>query len=117
MTALIVLLVIVAFIAARIMRSTRLWWACVIAIMAGLLTGITSKFVISDSDDENTAVITNFSSTQDNHMQSALDLTSMLFNDDEVAGYVYSEESERLDGYSTNPLEVTREPPAIEDDS
>lgn len=106
MTALIVLLVIVAFIAARMMRSTKIWWACIIAIMAGLLVGITSKSIISDSNDELTVITTDFSNSQYLYMQSAL----IDFNDDEVAGYTNIEPIIYIGKYNSIPAERTYQP-------
>lgn len=106
MTALIVLLVIVAFIAARMMRSTRIWWTCIIAIMAGLLVGITSKSIISDSDDELTVITTDFNNSQYLYMQSAL----TDFNDDEVAGHTNIEPIIYIGKYNSIPAERTYQP-------
>lgn len=106
MTALIVLLVIVAFIAARMMRSTKIWWACIIAIMAGLLVGITSKSIISDSDDELTVITTDFNNSQYLYMQSAL----IDFNDDEVAGHTNIEPIIYIGEYNSIPTERTYQP-------
>lgn len=106
MTALIVLLVIVAFIVARMMRSTKIWWACIIAIMAGLLVGIMSKSIISDSNDELTVVTTDFNNNQYLYMQSAL----IDFNDDEVAGHTNIEPIIYIGKYNTISAERAYQP-------
>lgn len=106
MTALIVLQVIVAFIVARMMRSTKIWWSCIIAIMAGLLVGIMSKSIVSDSDDELTVVTTDFNSNQYLYMQSAL----IDFNDDEVAGYTNIEPTIYIGKYNTISTERAYQP-------
>lgn len=118
MTALIVLLFVVAFVCARIMRSTKMWWSCIIAILAGLLIGITSKYVVSDSNDEElTVVTTDFSSNQNEYMQCTFDDAIALLEDTNIVGYTYFEEPKRLDGYNKRPIIGAREPPGIEDDS
>ena len=53
MTPAIIGLLTVAFILARLFRSTGMWWKLVFAIMAGLLVGILSKEVVKSDNDNN----------------------------------------------------------------
>lgn len=117
MTALIVLLIVIAFVCARIMRSTRTWWACIIAILAGLLIGLASKYVISDSNDELTVITTDFSSNHNEYIQCTFDDAFALLEETSVVGYTYYEEPKRLTGYNSKPIIGAREPPEIVDDS
>lgn len=47
----ILMLLLVAFIAARLYRSTKIWWACVFAIVAGLLIGMVGKNVMGSNNE------------------------------------------------------------------
>ena len=55
MTPAIIGLLTVAFILARLFRSTGMWWKLVFAIMAGLLVGMLSKEVTKSSNSELTS--------------------------------------------------------------
>lgn len=67
MTAMIIMLLIVAFCAARYFRSTSMWWKLVFAITAGLLVGILSKEVrLSNNNDKQTS-LTELVSTVNNN--------------------------------------------------
>ena len=65
MTPAIIGLLTVAFILARLFRSTGMWWKLVFAIMAGLLVGILSKEVVK-SDNDKTTSLTSLVSTMSN---------------------------------------------------
>ena len=89
-----------------------------IAILAVLLIGITSKYVVSDSNNEElTIVTTDFSSNQNEYIQCTFDDAIALLEDTNIVGYTYFEEPKRLDGYNKRPIIGAREPPGIEDDS
>lgn len=51
----IIVLLIVAFISARIYRSTKMWWLFLSTIMAGLLVGMLSKEVSISKKDNTTS--------------------------------------------------------------
>ena len=78
--AVILLLLFSAFIAARLFRSTGMWWKLVFAIMAGLLVGILSKGITtSDNDKHNT--LTELVSTMSNN-ESLLCMHCLLYTSD-----------------------------------
>lgn len=54
-SAWIIVLLIVAWMASRLMRSTKLWWLFVIAILSGLLVGMLGKEVSKSSNSELTS--------------------------------------------------------------
>lgn len=47
MTACILIMLLVAFVAAKLFRSTKMWWTLMSAIMFGLLIGIMSKEAVN----------------------------------------------------------------------
>lgn len=123
MTAAIIPLLFVAFILARLFRSTGMWWKLVFAIMAGLLVGILSKGItISDNDKHNT--LTELVSTMSNN-ESLLCMQSLVATVTEgttncltgVAGYIVKDE-ELFDALTNNSTFTNgRDSPEIEDDS
>lgn len=123
MTPAIIGLLTVAFILARLFRSTGMWWKLVFAIMAGLLVGILSKGITtSDNDKHNT--LTELVSTMSNN-ESLLCMQSLVATVTEgttdcltgVAGYVVKDE-ELFDALTNNSTFTNRrDSPEIEDDS
>lgn len=122
MTAVIILLLIVAFVLARYFRSTSMWWKLVFAITAGLLVGILSKGIEESNKDNST--LTELVSTMNNYesltcMQSlvATVTESTTVCQTGVAGNIV--EDEKLFDALTNKDTFTngRDSPAIEDDS
>lgn len=123
MTPAIIGLLTVAFILARLFRSTGMWWKLVFAIMAGLLVGILSKGITtSDNDKHNT--LTELVSTMSNN-ESLLCMQSLVATVTEgttdcltgVAGYIVKDE-ELFDALTNNSTFTNgRDSPEIEDDS
>lgn len=66
MIACVLILVFVAFIASRLLRSTTLWWNCISAILGGLLIGMLGKEVVNkvDNNDNVTTSIVQLDGTQ-----------------------------------------------------
>lgn len=123
MTAAIIPLLFVAFILARLFRSTGMWWKLVFAIMAGLLVGILSKG-ITTSDNDKKDTLTELVSTMSNN-ESLLCMQSLVATVTEgttdcltgVAGYVVKDE-ELFDALTNNSTFTNgRDSPEIEDDS
>ena len=70
MTACIILLVLAAFIASRLLKSTKMWWTLMFAMLAGLLVGVLSKEVVNSSKkDKETTSITQVVNTNDNELE------------------------------------------------
>lgn len=70
MTACIILLVLVAFIASRLLKSTKMWWTLMFAMLAGLLVGVLSKEVVNSSKkNKETTSITQVVNTNDNELE------------------------------------------------
>ena len=123
MTPAIIGLLTVAFILARLFRSTGMWWKLVFAIMAGLLVGILSKEVVK-SDNDKTTSITSLVSTMSNDdaltcMQSLV-ATVTEGTTNCLSGVVsnMSELKVKLsDALISNIYTNGRDSPAIEDDS
>lgn len=118
MTLAIIGLLTVAFILARLFRSTGMWWKLVFAIMAGLLVGILSK------ENDKTTSLTSLVSTMSNDdaltcMQSLVatvtEGTTVRLTG--VAGYIVKDE-ELFDALTKNNTFTNgRDSPEIEDDS
>ena len=51
----ILLLLLIAFVASRLFRSTKMWWTFMSTIMAGLLVGMLSREVIGHENDNKTS--------------------------------------------------------------
>lgn len=51
----ILLLLLIAFVASRLFRSTKIWWTFLSTIMAGLLVGMLSREVIGHTNDNKTS--------------------------------------------------------------
>jgi predicted amidohydrolase len=51
----IILLLMIAFVASRLFRSTKMWWTFLSTIMAGLLVGMLGREVIGHIDDNKTS--------------------------------------------------------------
>lgn len=121
--AIIIVLLTVAFILARLFRSTGMWWKLVFAITAGLLVGILSKEVVK-SDNDKTTSLTSLVSTMSNDdaltcMQSLVatvtEGTTVRLTG--VAGYIIKDE-ELFDALTkSNTFTNGRDSPEIEDDS
>lgn len=70
MTACIILLVLAAFIASRLLKSTKMWWTLMFAMLAGLLVGVLSKEVVNSSKkNKETTSITQVVNTNDNKLE------------------------------------------------
>lgn len=70
MTACIILLVLAAFIASRLLKSTKMWWTLMFAMLAGLLVGVLSKEVVNSSKkNKETTSITQVVNTNDNELE------------------------------------------------
>lgn len=54
--SIIIVLILIAFVSARLFRSTKMWWRLIFAMMAGLLVGMLSKEIVSSSNQEDTAL-------------------------------------------------------------
>lgn len=123
MTAVIILLFVVAFVLARYFRSTSMWWKLIFAITAGLLVGILSKEVaISDSDKATS--LTELVSTVNNY-ESLACMQSLVATVTEgtticqtgVAGNI-AKNTELFDALTNKNIFTNgRDSPAIEDDS
>lgn len=119
MTALIVLLVIIAFLIAKSQRSTKLWWTFVIAILSGLLTGIVSETCLSDEDKQVlTEISANVSSIECMQSLVATVTEGTTIGQSEVAGYIVEEvEKEHFSEINNTILSIVRDPPVFYDDS
>lgn len=73
--AIILVLLLCAFIIARMMRSTKMWWRLLFAIMAGLLVGMLSKGLTESKDSAN--LLTELISTMDNN-STTMDMQSLV---------------------------------------
>ena len=51
----ILLLLLIAFVASRLFRSTKMWWTFMSTIMAGLLVGMLSREVIGHENGNKTS--------------------------------------------------------------
>ena len=51
----IILLLMIAFVASRLFRSTKMWWTFLSTIMAGLLVGMLGREVIGQNNDNKTS--------------------------------------------------------------
>lgn len=119
----IILLLMIAFIASRLLRSTKLWWALLSTIMAGLLVGMLGREVIGQNNDNKTSqtqLIKTTSYVDSGCMQS---LVTSVESDatichSGVAGYI-PECTERLRDMVLigNTGTNGRDSPLIEDDS
>lgn len=97
-TAAIIVLIISAFIIARLFRSTKLWWKLVFAITAGLLVGMLSKG-LTESKKDSAQPITELISSMTNS-DSLMQMQSLVATVTEgttdclsgVAGYVIKDE-------------------------
>ena len=70
MTACIILLVLAAFIASRLLKSTKMWWTLMFAMLAVLLVGVLSKEVVNSSKkNKETTSITQVVNTNDNELE------------------------------------------------
>lgn len=73
--AIILVLLLCAFIIARVMRSTKMWWRLLFAIMAGLLVGMLSKGLTESKDSAN--LLTELISSMDNN-SITMDMQSLV---------------------------------------
>lgn len=73
--AIILVLILAAFILARSFRSTKMWWRLLFAIMAGLLVGMLSKGLTESKDSAN--LLTELISTMDNN-STTMDMQSLV---------------------------------------
>lgn len=119
----ILLLLLIAFIASRLFRSTKMWWTFMSTIMAGLLVGMLSREVIGHTNDNKTSqtqLIETTNTVDSECMQSlvAFAESSATICLTGVAGNI-SEYTESLrDMVSiSNTNTDGRDPPLIEDDS
>ena len=118
----IILLLMIAFIASRLLRSTKLWWTLLSTIMAGLV-GMLGREVIGQNNDNKTSqtqLIKTTSYVDSGCMQS---LVTSVESDatichSGVAGYI-PECTERLRDMVLigNTGTNGRDSPLIEDDS
>lgn len=122
MTAVIILLLIVAFLIARMFRSTGMWWKLVFAITAGLLVGVLSKGISNSGNEINT--LTELVSTMNDSellpcMQSLVATVTegTTICQTGVAGNINNDE-ELFDALTNNNTFTNgRDSPAIKDDS
>lgn len=75
MTACILILLLVAFCAAKLFRSTKMWWTLISAIMFGLLIGIMGKEAVNGKTFAATETQT-ISTVDDEH---GTDMQSLVF--------------------------------------
>lgn len=116
----IIVLLFVAFISARLLRSTKMWWVFISAIMAGLLVGMLSKEAKSHLAKGEITSITQLINTEDNGnvacMQCVEAVTEGSTSRSGAVGYIatYKPISGALISLNTTN---GRDSPYIEDDS
>lgn len=121
--AIVILLLIAAFVLARVFRSTKMWWSLVFAILAGLLVGILSKGITGpkkDSVKALTEVVSTANSNESSLCTQSLVATVTEGTTDCLSGVAsYTNEDEELFDVLTmvNTGINGRDSPAIEDDS
>ena len=74
-TALILTMILVAFVAARLFKSTKMWWAYLLAISVGLLMGMLSSNIVDET--KSSTMCTQTISTVDNLLEST-DMQSLV---------------------------------------
>lgn len=119
----ILVLLVIAFVAARLFRSTRMWWILLSTIMAGLLVGMLSSEVSGsikkDSKEKVTAQLVN---TIDN-ISSTTYMQSLVVEGDSETTTAYpglqviGTELYLSDALTSNNTINGRDSPDIEDDS
>ena len=118
--SMILVLLVVAAISARIMRSTKMWWIFLFTIMTGLLVGMLSKETVNHFvKKEVTASIAPLTNTVDN-----VDLLCMLpvvtvteGATHGVTGYAIDLVEQLSDALVGNHTTKGRDSPEFEDDS
>ena len=120
----IIVLLIVAFVLARNVRSDKMWWIYISCIIAGLLVGMLSKEVIETSKKVNhTTSITQLVNTVDDFNSTctqSLVCTVTEGTTDCLSGVVSNMTELKLklsDALISNIYTNGRDSPAIEDDS
>lgn len=118
----ILVLLFVAFVTARLFRSTKMWWNLCFAILCGLLVGMIGKEVINSNKKEKVTSITELVNTFNNeqvaYMQSLTKTVTegLVTSHSGVAGYYAT--YELLNVELTNIISTNgRDSPGIEDDS
>lgn len=119
----ILVLLLVAFVSARLFRSTNMWWTLFTAIVAGLLVGMLSKEVAARSEkNKQTTSITQLVDTNDNQnlicMQSLVETVTEGSTVCQTGVASNEEDSKVLSGvFTSNTMINGRDSPEIEDDS
>lgn len=118
----IIVLLLVAFVSARLFRSTKMWWALMSAIMAGLLVGMLSKEVSKSSkDDSNLTSYTQLISTVANEAIvfpcTQLACVTEAVGRSAIVGYKEDYKAELTDALVSTYIYNRRDSPLIEDDS
>lgn len=119
----ILVLLLVAFVSARLFRSTTMWWTLFTAIVAGLLVGMLSKEVAVRSEKNKEATsITQLVNTIDNQnlicMQSLVETVTEGSTVCQTGVASNDEDSRVLSKVFTSGTAINgRDSPEIEDDS
>lgn len=120
----ILLLLLIAFVASRLFRSTKIWWVFMSTIMAGLLVGMLSREVIGHANDNKTSqtqlIKTTGNSIDLPCMQSLVALLpkSTTISLSEVASNIVNQKENLRDiVLISNTITNGRDSPQIEDDS
>lgn len=117
----IIVLLVVAFISARILRSTKIWWVFLSTIMAGLIVGMLSKEVSNSSKKDNLTSYTQLINSEDlssidlNCIQSAYVTEALSYS--AVVGYSKDLIEKESKGLINTYLSKTRDSPDYKDSS
>lgn len=119
----IILLLLIAFVASRLLRSTKMWWTFLSTIMAGLLVGMLSREVIGQTNDNKTSQTQLIETT--NNVNSECMQSLVAFTESNaticltgVAGNIYEYTESLSDIVSISNTNTNgRDSPIIEDDS
>lgn len=117
----ILVLLFIGAITARFLRSTKMWWILLSAIMAGLLVGMLSKEAVNHfSKNDRTASITQLISTVDNmNMECTLPVVFVTETTSQsgVTSYIAYSDETLSDALISNHTTKGRDSPDYEDDS
>lgn len=117
----ILVLLFIGAITARFLRSTKMWWILLSAIMAGLLVGMLSKEAVNHfSKNDRTASITQLISTVDNmDMECTLPVVFVTETTSQsgVTSYITYSDEMLSDALISNHTTKGRDSPDYEDDS
>lgn len=116
----IVVLLICSFIAARALRSTKMWWIFIFSIIAGLLVGMLSKEAVKSLKKDNiTASITQLVNTVDNLSIECtlpvIDVTEITSHSGAMSYVPYLDKLSKVN--TSNTTNKGRDSPSYYDDS